>query len=1072
MPRYRALLIGNAVFRRDPQGLPRLQGPRADVDALSEALADSESGLFAVEDIELLIDRNLQHLREELYRFFIEEATRDDVLFLFYSGHGKLDLLGRLHLCASDTRANALPVTALRYKDDIEALIEASPAPSTVTVLDCCHSGAFRGGALKVQASGSGRCVITSASANELAIDVAGPGGTSPFTSALVTGLRFAEANGHLTAQGLYDFIETELGPSGNSSPQFYFDGEGAIALARRGQAAAVPVPEPPAHVAHQIAVIETDLEAEWARDRPDSVPPEPLILHAASQVRWSRIPLLQPESRLEFLLASAAEAALLHVDQVPEDADLVRDIVEVAIRIVPEWAKTFAVTYAGDRASAKLFEGLIDGLDSHDRAALDFVRGMHLNEPQHSLASLALAARLAPRAKDQGHAQIYLNHAVRSAEKSRPSSLRTYTLATLLALFSMAARLESAKHGRSVPVPELPTDEEAFARRFVDLLSRATEPPRVPANDCEFGRELIDVASQILIQDPQTGNQLESELRRSILDSMEGQEAAAAQLTVALRVAPYAPESAQRFIHGGSSALPLLTAHGTNAPPLAEAATALLEADPAVSFQLFNAAEQCCRTGEDWSRLLTKLLDLLETADPAAAHLDQLLEEVERIAGRVPAERLGRLASTVNALATTAPHFAERLVRLDPDEQRVRKTLLRSANAAAAAYPFAAMRMALAAERLIRSLPDENTQLQDSVPLAEVFAMLDYRRAIRLVQSMPTGNTWRLQAAATVAEVFSATSPHRIDKLIRAFSGVEDREDCVASVVMGVAKTDPAWAVSIAEPLRESDLKSAALAAAAVSMVQRSVALAKDIAQAITDPDSRAQAVAAVAKALAKEDPLEGAELAMALPDDDASRSYKASALAEAGTAAGAKHLRQAASILDNAESTAHLISDKRIMKPKVLCEVAVALTAIDSGRATRLLAAAERLALDFEYKNADYRTAVLEEILIAWAALAPGRAELLVEGLTARGWYDGDAVRKAVVLMAATDPLRAERLAKTIADEEQRWEVMLDLVVRMGDTSPARAERLALELPPGPYRAVALLAAAQALHRRQSSA
>ncbi|APU16603.1 caspase family protein [Actinoalloteichus fjordicus] len=141
--RYRALLIGNGDFPNDPHGLPALHGPAADVALLRRALVDGDGALFAREDVLVLPDRRVQRLRESLDGFFAS-AERDDVLLLYYSGHGRLDLDNRLHLCAKDTRTASLRATALRA-EDVNEMISSSPARSTIVVLDCCHSGAFKG---------------------------------------------------------------------------------------------------------------------------------------------------------------------------------------------------------------------------------------------------------------------------------------------------------------------------------------------------------------------------------------------------------------------------------------------------------------------------------------------------------------------------------------------------------------------------------------------------------------------------------------------------------------------------------------------------------------------------------------------------------------------------------------------------------------------------------------------------------------------------------------------------------------------------------------------------------------
>ena len=74
-----------------------------------------------------------------LGRFF-GTATRDEVLLVYFSGHGKLDQSGRLHLCMQDTESADLLSTAVSSAR-IKEFADASRARNVVIVLDCCYAG-------------------------------------------------------------------------------------------------------------------------------------------------------------------------------------------------------------------------------------------------------------------------------------------------------------------------------------------------------------------------------------------------------------------------------------------------------------------------------------------------------------------------------------------------------------------------------------------------------------------------------------------------------------------------------------------------------------------------------------------------------------------------------------------------------------------------------------------------------------------------------------------------------------------------------------------------------------------
>ncbi|HEX6596428.1 MAG TPA: caspase family protein, partial [Acidimicrobiales bacterium] len=187
MGSYRALLIGNSSFPADPHNLRPLAGPVNDVAVLRAALTDPAVGLFEPESVRLVPERTAPEILVELERFF-SSARRDDTLLLYYSGHGLLNERNQLFLCARDTRTDLLKSTAVGAAA-INLMFEESAARTTVIVLDCCHSGAFKSGNLADSLRGSGRFLLTSCRSSDLASDATRENATSVFTNHLVHGL-------------------------------------------------------------------------------------------------------------------------------------------------------------------------------------------------------------------------------------------------------------------------------------------------------------------------------------------------------------------------------------------------------------------------------------------------------------------------------------------------------------------------------------------------------------------------------------------------------------------------------------------------------------------------------------------------------------------------------------------------------------------------------------------------------------------------------------------------------------------------------------------------------------------
>jgi hypothetical protein len=239
--RYRALLIGNSTYPADEHNLQTLKGPVKDIAVLNRAIVDRDTGLFADVDVTLLPEATSGRAIRALGRFFAT-ATRDDLLLVYFSGHGKLDQSGRLHLCMQDTDSTDLLSTAVSSAR-INEFAGASRARNVVIVLDCCYAGAFRGSDLGDAVAGPGRYVLASCRGTQLANDATVENGTSFFTQHLVDGLLDAAADqdgdGYVTFSDLYAYVDRRLRETGKQIPQRRVDGDGDVRLAKRPQPAA-----------------------------------------------------------------------------------------------------------------------------------------------------------------------------------------------------------------------------------------------------------------------------------------------------------------------------------------------------------------------------------------------------------------------------------------------------------------------------------------------------------------------------------------------------------------------------------------------------------------------------------------------------------------------------------------------------------------------------------------------------------------------------------------------------------------------------------------------------------------
>jgi hypothetical protein len=286
--RYRALLIGNSTYPADAHNLQTLKGPVKDIAVLNRALVDAQTGFFADVDVTLLPETTSTRAIRAMSKFF-GEADRDDVLLVYFSGHGKLDQRGRLHLCMQDTETTDLLSTAVSSVR-INEFAEASRARNVVIILDCCYAGAFRGGDLGEAVAGPGRYVMTSCRSTELANDATVDNSTSFFTQHLVDGLLTAADNdddGYVRFSDLYAYVDRQLRDAGKQVPQRRVDGDGDLPLAKRPRvtkaAAAEPVaagppaaaqpsagepPVPPAAPPPAVPSTPTSPRRRWSRNK------------------------------------------------------------------------------------------------------------------------------------------------------------------------------------------------------------------------------------------------------------------------------------------------------------------------------------------------------------------------------------------------------------------------------------------------------------------------------------------------------------------------------------------------------------------------------------------------------------------------------------------------------------------------------------------------------------------------------------------------------------------------------------------------------------------------------------
>ncbi|WP_139190468.1 caspase, EACC1-associated type [Actinokineospora iranica] len=211
-------------------------------------------------------------LDEQNLRMVIDEATpaemgsalaeqaeqAEDLLLVYYVGHGLVSLSGELHLATriTDRRPSRLGITALPYSQVRNCVLE-SRARASVVILDCCFSGRAVGALgdpmadVTAMAHISGTYVLTSAGRDEIALAPPGAAYTA-FTGELINLL----SNGapleprELTLRDVSRYLRRVLPAKGLPKPR-YEAREGAedlvLAVNPAHQGADQPMAAPPA---------------------------------------------------------------------------------------------------------------------------------------------------------------------------------------------------------------------------------------------------------------------------------------------------------------------------------------------------------------------------------------------------------------------------------------------------------------------------------------------------------------------------------------------------------------------------------------------------------------------------------------------------------------------------------------------------------------------------------------------------------------------------------------------------------------------------------------------------------
>jgi hypothetical protein len=210
-----ALLIGVSEYG---EGITPLAAPPRDVAAMKRVLEHPQMGAF--DEVKTLINPELMEMRKTILDFF-KNAKKDDLVLLFFSGHGITDDDNKLYFTNRLTAKDNFEATAMEASF-VQQQSKACYAKRQVMILDCCFSGAFAEGwqsksvglDIKRELGAEGRVVLTSSAATQTSFEQA-DSSLSLYTQYLVEGIETGAADkdkkGRIYVHELHDYAKSKV---------------------------------------------------------------------------------------------------------------------------------------------------------------------------------------------------------------------------------------------------------------------------------------------------------------------------------------------------------------------------------------------------------------------------------------------------------------------------------------------------------------------------------------------------------------------------------------------------------------------------------------------------------------------------------------------------------------------------------------------------------------------------------------------------------------------------------------------------------------------------------------------
>jgi branched-chain amino acid transport system substrate-binding protein len=247
-----ALLIGVSEYS---EGLRPISSAILDVEAMRRVLEHPDMGAF--DQVTVLPNPDKGSMEKAVEDLFANRQ-KDDLVLLYFSGHGLKDQKARFFLSTRDTgrdQKGNFPLATALAATKLQEYITDSHSQRQIIILDCCFSGALVQGMpikgefnIQEELGGKGRAILTSSSPIEYSFESEDKD-LSIYTKYLVEGIETGAADKDgdqlISVNELHEYASERVKEAAPAmTPKFYLslEGEDTIYLAKSPLAATNPI--------------------------------------------------------------------------------------------------------------------------------------------------------------------------------------------------------------------------------------------------------------------------------------------------------------------------------------------------------------------------------------------------------------------------------------------------------------------------------------------------------------------------------------------------------------------------------------------------------------------------------------------------------------------------------------------------------------------------------------------------------------------------------------------------------------------------------------------------------------